>query len=57
LMGAEATQAPNTNCRASPMGINALVADGDAESFGDTSKTVQDRERKTDSSRQIVQDR
>jgi hypothetical protein len=57
LMGAKATQAVSTNCRASPMGINALVADGDAESFGDTSKTVQDRERKTDSSRQIVQDR
>ena len=37
------------------MGINALVADGDAESFGDTSKTVQDGQRKTDSSRQIVQ--
>ena len=36
------------------MGINALVADGDAESFGDTSQTVQDRERKTDSSSQIV---
>ena len=57
LIGADSTQAANTRRRASPIGINALVADGDAESFGDTPKTVQDRERKTSSSRHLVQGR